>query len=190
MMARMDVVRALEQSDAREHALVVRDADSDSGTDGRYYNAYSKHDPYDVDAVTERTLQRWSTVTSEPNWRRSWGWFRQGQLVGHIDLVGGSFSGEMHRVHMGMSLLAAHRRMGGGSRLLHAAIDWATAHPDIDWMDLGVFVGNDPAYALYKKFGFVETGRTADRFRVDGVVIDCINMSLPVVDGAPPPPPP
>jgi RimJ/RimL family protein N-acetyltransferase len=45
-------------------------------------------------------------------------------------------------------------------------------------MDLGVFADNTAARVLYGKLGFVEIGMWRDRFRVDGMQIDDIQMTL------------
>jgi len=46
------------------------------------------------------------------------------------------------------------------------------------WIDLGVFAHNEAARALYKSVGFVEVGTVKDQFRVDGVSIDDVSMTL------------
>ena len=171
-------IRLLSLSHVRDYVVNSRECDADSGTQGRHYHPYSRDDPYDVDALTERNSKRWSTPLTEPGWRRAWAWICDGQMLGQATLVGGSLQSELHRVGLGMGLLPADRGMGGGSWLLKTAIDWACAQPTIDWIDLGVFADNGPAHALYVKFGFVEMGRTPDQYRVDGAVLDNIAMSL------------
>ncbi|MBV8087691.1 MAG: GNAT family N-acetyltransferase [Chloroflexi bacterium] len=51
------------------------------------------------------------------------------------------------------------RRTGAGERLVRTAMDWA-ASAGYDAMLLWVVQSNVPALALYRKLGFVETGRT------------------------------
>jgi RimJ/RimL family protein N-acetyltransferase len=41
-----------------------------------------------------------------------------------------------------------------------------------------VFAHNHRARALYAAAGFIEVGTTRDRFRVDGVAIDDVAMTL------------
>src|SRR5205814_2143471 len=113
-----------------------------------------------------------------PRWMRLWLAWEGSALVGHLDLVGGMLLSEQHRCTLGMGLHHDHRRRGLGSALLESAVAWARAAPGLCWIDLGVFGGNAPAQALYHKFGFVERGRTVDRFRVSGVSIDNIDMAL------------
>jgi RimJ/RimL family protein N-acetyltransferase len=176
-------IRFLSLAQVREYVVIARTCDADSGTEGRHYHPYSKSEPYDEDALVKRNAKRWSTPLTESGWRRAWAWVCDGRMVGEATLVGGSLQSELHRVGLGMGLLPAYRGIGGGSRLLQTAIDWARAQPTIDWIDLGVFADNEPAHTLYVKFGFVELGRTPDQYRVDGAVLDNIAMSLFV--GAP-----
>lgn len=79
------------------------------------------------------------------------------------------------------TLVAADRRgRGVGSALVAAAIDWARAH-DLHKLALGVFPHNEPAIALYRKFGFVEEGRLVRHIRrSDGQLWDLIEMGLPL----------
>jgi ribosomal protein S18 acetylase RimI-like enzyme len=99
-----------------------------------------------------------------------------GKLVGHADVHGGNIPSEMHRCRLGIGLLIAHHRRGLGEALLRAALAWAKAS-GLVWMDLGVFDDNAPAVALYRKLGFVETGRVPDRFRVGTVALTDVVMS-------------
>jgi GNAT superfamily N-acetyltransferase len=114
----------------------------------------------------------------EPGWLRVFlvddgaGW-----IVGHADLTGGSLESELHRCRLGIGLREGHRRRGVGEALLSTAIEWAR-DAGLAWMDLGVFEPNPPAQALYRKLGFVEVGRTPDRFRIDGTSITDVLMAL------------
>jgi ribosomal protein S18 acetylase RimI-like enzyme len=64
-----------------------------------------------------------------------------------------------------------------GRALLAMALDAAKAHR-FCWLDLRVLATNRPALALYRKVGFVETGRVEDRYRIEGASITDISMSL------------
>jgi RimJ/RimL family protein N-acetyltransferase len=158
-------------------------ADADSGEQGVFFHPYPSDEPFDLEAALVREQRRWQTPLHTPGWRRAWGWRAagaSGALVGHAYLAGGQLRSELHRVSLGMGLQHAHRGQGAGRRLLGAVIAWARDQPGIAWIDLGVFGCNPRAQALYRSHGFVETGRTPDRFRVDGVSIDDISMSLSV----------
>lgn len=124
-------------------------------------------------------MTRWSTGIEEVGWR-AWGLRDGEELAGYLYLAGGALRSELHRVEMGMGVLASHRCRDGGSMLLAAAIEWATHQPGVAWIDLGVFSDNPAAQALYARHGFVVLGRTPDRFRVDSHQLEDISMSLDV----------
>lgn len=99
-------------------------------------------------------------------------------MVGGLTLVGADLLASMHRAGLGVGVERAYRGQGWGRKLLEAAIAWARQDPRLDWIDLGVFEGNDRALALYRRLGFIEHGRVVDLFRVDGLRITDIQMSL------------
>ncbi|MEL6347222.1 MAG: GNAT family N-acetyltransferase [Myxococcota bacterium] len=179
----MDKIQPLVPADARIFTAFLDSIRSDSGNQGIFFHPYGVDEPFDVDAVTQRNAERWARPMGHVGWQRAWGWFRDTRCVGQIHLTGGDVRSALHRVNMGMSIHPDHRRQGGGRRLLQVAVTWARAQPQIDWIDLGVFGGNDPAIALYRAFGFVEVGRTPDRFRVDGIALEDIAMCLSVAQG-------
>lgn len=122
--------------------------------------------------------ERLALPTSEGNWFRGFFLVHGRTPVGELTVNGGRLHSERHRGTIGMGLLEGHRGKGFGERLLSTAIAWAHADPYVEWLDLGVFGGNDRALRLYTRLGFVETGRVVDRFRVDGRKITDIQMSL------------
>ena len=174
-------VRPLEIGDVESYLRHVVEVDADSGVDGApHSHAYSQSEPFDIEAGRDREETRWSTDTDDVAWRRAWGLFDQGELVGHLYLAGGMLRSEVHRVHMGMGIRRSHRRQGGGALLLETGIEWARNQPSIDWIDLGVFADNPGAHALYARYGFRVVGRTPDRYRVDSQSLDEISMTLNV----------
>lgn len=161
----------------------VVDVDAGSGLDGAgHSHPYGAAETVDLIEAHHRELARWSTGIDEPAWRRAWGLFDQGHLVGHLYLAGGTLRSELHRVGMGMGMgvVPSHRRQGGDSVLLQTAISWARRQPGIARIDLGVFSDNPGAQALYERLGFQVLGRTPDRFRVDGRSLDDTWMALSV----------
>ena len=83
----------------------------------------------------------------------------------------------MHRCEVGLGIDAGHRRRGLAEALMRGLIAWAREH-GLTWLDLGVFDGNGPALALYRKLGFIEVARRADAFRVEGTPLTDIAMAL------------
>lgn len=59
---------------------------------------------------------------------------------------------------LGMAIVDGYRRQGIGSAMLGAVADWAES-AGISRLHLDVFPSNDPAIALYRKWGFIEVDR-------------------------------
>jgi ribosomal protein S18 acetylase RimI-like enzyme len=81
-----------------------------------------------------------------------------------------------------MGLLASHRGMGLGSRLLEACI----AHmprTQMSKIELSVYSSNTAAIALYRRFGFTDFGMVRDHRRLDGVSYDVLLMELTTSSG-------
>ncbi len=174
-------IRAFALGDVDGYLGLVSAIEVGSGVDGAgHSHVYSTSEPFDTRASREQEVARWSTNLDEIGWRRAWGLIDRNELVGYLYLAGGALCSELHRVSMGMGILRAHRRHGGGALLLATAIEWAQEQPSIDWIDLGVFTDNPGAQTLYKSQGFDVCGQTVDRFRVDGVSLDAISMTRPV----------
>jgi len=101
---------------------------------------------------------------------------RGDRIVGTGDLR--RFSGR--RVHVGQIGLGVHDdcvRMGIGSALLSALIDTGERWLGLTRLELAVYTDNEPALALYRKFGFVIEGtHQAYAFR-DGAFADAHCMA-------------
>ncbi len=146
------------------------------------YAPYSANTPPKAttpERVSERT-ERLLLPTTAATWWRAFAGFAGRTMVGQIAIDGGRLDTEKHRGTIGMGILEGHRGKGLGEQLLSEAILWARATPGLDWLDLGVFLGNQRALALYTRLGFVETGRVVDRFRIDGKKLTDIEMTLSV----------
>lgn len=141
---------------------------------------YERGETFDIDDARVHELMRWTAPTTGVGWRRAWGLFDGQVMVGSLYLAGGALGSETHRASLGMGILSSHHRRGGGSLLLTTAITWGREQPTLAWIDLGVFGDNPGAHALYTRHGFHDTGRTVDRFRVDGESLEDIQMTLSV----------
>jgi len=150
----------------------------ESGRDGDPFSrARSADDPPDAAAIAQRLTETWLWPVTCPGWERGFGLWVDGAVRGHLDLTGGGLLTGMHRASIGMGLERPWRGAGWGTQLLTQAIAWARA-VGLAWLDLGVFSGNTPARALYRKLGFVELGTTVDAFRIDGQSVDDVAMTL------------
>ena len=106
------------------------------------------------------------------------------QIVALLDgrLVGtaGVHPDKGRRSHVGGIGMCVHdefQRRGIGAALLAALIEAADRWFNLRRLELAVYVDNEPAIALYKKFGFVIEGtRRQDAFR-DGAFVDSYMMA-------------
>jgi putative acetyltransferase len=99
-----------------------------------------------------------------------------GRLVGSADVT--AHTGR--RSHVGGIGLCVHDDFHGrgiGAGLLAALADLADNWLNLRRLELTVYVDNEPAVRLYKKFGFtIEGTRRADAFR-DGAFVDSFAMA-------------
>ena len=175
------MARPLEESDLAAYTEHFVRHMGESGRDGdSHFGPYSRDEAFDLAELLERNRVRWSTPLDAVGWRRAWGIFDDGTIVASAYVAGAGIESSLHRVTLGISVLRAYRRRGMGEELLSDVVSWCRERPEIDWLDLGVFGGNLPAQAFFRKHGFRETGRVADLFRVDGVKIDDIAMTMSV----------
>ena len=94
-----------------------------------------------------------------------------GRLVGAADII--RYKGRRDHVGgIGMSVHDDFQGRGIGSALLGSLIDTADKWLNLRRLELAVYVDNEPAIRLYKRFGFVIEGtRQAVAFR-DGAFVD------------------
>lgn len=127
---------------------------------------------------------RFTTCLSLPltdlKWRRLWLlWDEAGDLLGHIDLRSLGEAHTTHRALLGMGLSLECRGKGIGGKLIDHVVAWAREN-GLEYIDLDVMSTNPAGIKLYQKCGFVEVGRVNDKYRVDGQMVDEIQMSLPL----------
>ena len=116
----------------------------------------------------------------EPGWRRVWvARDGDGRIAGHIDLRAQAERSAAHRCLLGMGVQRDYRRLGLGLRLIEHAARWARDN-GLAWIDLQVLSVNQPAIALYRRAGFIQTGEVADMFRIDGQQFAYTSMALPL----------
>ena len=102
-----------------------------------------------------------------------------GRPVGHAVLEPMSLERVAHVVRLTIVVHPGFDRRGIGAALMKDLVDWATANPAVDKIELLVRASNDGAIALYRKFGFIEEGRLVKRLKLeDGSYLDDIAMGL------------
>lgn len=103
---------------------------------------------------------------------------RDGAVVAHAILEPVSpLAGHAHVRVLTIVVHAGFTQQGIGSALMQALIDQARRH-GVERIELRVRDGNVAALRLYRKFGFIEEGRSRRRIRLaDGACLDDICMA-------------
>ncbi|MGQ7938779.1 GNAT family N-acetyltransferase [Paraburkholderia sp. D1E] len=99
-----------------------------------------------------------------------------GRMVGHAGLEIYR-SSRAHGAHLGLAVHDGYHGRGVGSALLQALTDCADASLGLRRIELTVFTDNAPAIALYRKFGFVEEGRSRGFAMREGILADVLHMA-------------
>ncbi|MGE6163086.1 GNAT family N-acetyltransferase [Aeromonas salmonicida] len=100
-----------------------------------------------------------------------------GLLVGQISLHMEPNPRRKHVAGIGMGVRDDWAGKGVGSALMAAALDLADNWLNLHRIELTVFVDNEAALALYRKFGFVEEGLARDYAFRQGRYVDVFYMA-------------
>ena len=102
-----------------------------------------------------------------------------GIIVGIIDFHIQKRRRVAHWGSFGMSVRPGWRSFGVGNALLDGLLVWARSVPEIEKITLAVRADNHRAIALYKKYGFAQSGCAKDYLKMsDGSYIDDLNMEM------------
>jgi putative acetyltransferase len=102
---------------------------------------------------------------------------RGGLVVGNAGLTPTQTVRRRHARSLGIAVARHAQGQGVGTVLMAALVDWADRWAGVLRLELGVFVDNAPAIALYRKFGFeIEGTQRAFALR-DGVYADVHAMA-------------
>jgi len=82
-----------------------------------------------------------------------------------------------HVAVLGISVVPDWQRRGVGNELLRRLLDWADNWAGYLRIELGVYADNEPAIALYRKFGFVHEGTQRAYALRDGQYVDSHMMA-------------
>ena len=100
-----------------------------------------------------------------------------GEVVGNIGLTRFTRPRRAHVGEIGMGVRDDWQGKGVGTALLQAALDLADNWLGLRRIELNVYADNEPAIALYRKFGFeVEGTHRAYSIR-NGVYVDSLSMA-------------
>jgi len=103
---------------------------------------------------------------------------RGGEIVGSSGMhPGGPSPRRRHVMHLGISVRADAQGQGVGSALMQAMCDIADRWIGLLRLELSVYVDNERAIALYRRFGFEIEGRARGYVLRDGAYIDAFLMA-------------
>ncbi|HMM28795.1 MAG: GNAT family N-acetyltransferase [Chloroflexota bacterium] len=100
----------------------------------------------------------------------------EGRVVGTLGLHF-SRGRQAHMAHLGMMVHDSYQGQGIGAALLEAAVTLAERWLAITRLELTVYTDNEPALALYRKFGFEIEGTLRDYAFRDGRYVDAYLMA-------------
>lgn len=100
-----------------------------------------------------------------------------GELVGNLGITRLTRPRRAHVGQIGMAVRDDWQGKGVGTALMQAALDLADNWLGLRRLELDVYVDNERAIALYRKFGFeIEGTHRAHAIR-DGVYVDSLSMA-------------
>jgi RimJ/RimL family protein N-acetyltransferase len=102
-----------------------------------------------------------------------------GRLVGRLSLARDTHPASAHVADLGLMVAIDRRGRGVGYALLRAAVEWAR-EVGVTKLELHVFPWNEPALALYDRFGFEREGYRRNHYKRDGEYVDAILMAYEV----------
>ncbi|TWC74824.1 RimJ/RimL family protein N-acetyltransferase [Pseudomonas sp. SJZ103] len=159
-------VRALGANDAEAYRALMLEA----------YGAYPQAFTSSVAERAAMPLSWWEKRLESPL-DRLLGAYVDGELAGIVGLAFEPREKARHKVTLfGMYVNAAYQHKGLGRRLVEAALDEARRHPRLKVIQLTVTAGNDAAFALYRRCGFIQYGLEPLAVRVGVDYFDKIYM--------------
>ena len=99
-----------------------------------------------------------------------------GAVVARLSVARDPHVSSRHVADLGLFVAMSHRRRGIGRALLEEAVAWAR-ETGVTKLELHVFPWNEPAIALYERFGFEREGLRRRHYRRGGEYVDAILMA-------------
>lgn len=99
-----------------------------------------------------------------------------GQIVGHLEVMGGCVQRNKHRAEIVIGILQAFTGQSVGTRLFIAMEEWALQQ-HLHRLELTVITSNTAGVALYKKQGFVIEGIRQHSHIINGQYVDEFYMA-------------
>lgn len=82
-----------------------------------------------------------------------------------------------HAAHLGICVTRERQQQGIGSEMMRRLCEWADNWAGYLRIELTVYTDNEPAIALYRRFGFVIEGTHRAHAMRDGVYVDTYAMA-------------
>lgn len=101
-----------------------------------------------------------------------------GEIIGDLSCKGGARQATRHAAVLGISVSQAWRGQGVGNALMNRAVTWAKQTGIVSRLELYVYVRNQAAIALYRKFGFEVEGQRRRVIYQNGEYLDDLIMAL------------
>ncbi|MCF5024498.1 MULTISPECIES: GNAT family N-acetyltransferase [Pseudomonas] len=160
------IIRTLGADDAEAYRALMLEA----------YEAYPQAFTSSVAERAAMPLSWWQKRLDNPL-DRLLGGFHGDELAGIVGLAFEPREKARHKVTLfGMYVTKACQLKGLGRRLVEAALDEARQHPRLKVIQLTVTAGNDAAFALYQRCGFIQYGLEPLAVRVGVDYFDKIHM--------------
>ncbi len=100
-----------------------------------------------------------------------------GKIVGSLGCEVCKNPRRRHVASFGMGVMDDHQGQGVGSALLSALVKLCDQWLNLRRLELTVYTDNEPAIALYKKFGFEIEGECVDFAFRDGKFVNAFSMA-------------
>jgi ribosomal protein S18 acetylase RimI-like enzyme len=160
------LIRPLGAHDAEAYRALMLEA----------YGAYPQAFTSSVAERARMPMSWWEKRLDNPL-DRVLGAFAADTLAGIVGLAFEPREKARHKVTLfGMFVTEAYQRRGLGRQLVEAALSAARHQPGVKLIQLTVTAGNDAAFALYQRCGFIQYGLEPLAVRVGIEYFDKIHM--------------
>ena len=161
------LIRPITEGDAEAYLALARAVDAES--------RFMMYEPGERQTTVEQQIEQIRAVRASDN-KLVLVAEHEGQLVGYLGAMGGTFHRNHHSAHIFVGILEAFTGQGLGRRLLEETERWARRQ-GLHRLELTVMRHNARALALYQKMGFEIEGTKRDSLQVEGVYVDEICMA-------------
>ena len=100
-----------------------------------------------------------------------------GRVVGNAGVHPVQHVRRRHAASLGIAVARDAQHQGVGTALMAALVDWADHWAQLLRLELTVYTDNEPAIALYRRFGFVAEGTHRAYALRRGVYVDALCMA-------------